>query len=100
LFKEFDKESIHQLLLNSVTDVLDETDLAKKTTDYTRHFLFKTYCSNSATNTLRFTGKYFKVFGAFFHKDLLKQFSFIDLKSMVNANMHNFYHQQKQQISL
>ncbi len=90
LFKNFNKDSLNHLILNSVTEVLDETGLAKKTTDYTRHFLFKTYCSNSATNTLRFTGKYFKVFGAFFHKDLLKQFSFIDLKCMINADMHNY----------
>ena len=90
LFAGIDKNGLNTLLTKSVASVLNQTNLAEKPVDYTRYFLFNTYCSNSATNTLRFTGKYFKVFGAFFHKDLLKQFKFFDLNKMVEAEMHNY----------
>ncbi|MFN8258566.1 MAG: asparagine synthase-related protein [Bacteroidales bacterium] len=90
LFKGLNSQNINQLIINSIKQVLDGSSTAKKPIDFTRYFMLNTYLSNSATNTLRFTGKYFKVIGAFFHKDLLKQFKFMELNEMIGADLHEY----------
>lgn len=90
LFKGLNGNDIYTHLKENVRSVLDKSSCTEKPLDLTRFFMFDSYCGNHSSNTMRFTGKYFKLIGAFFHKDLLKQFRFADIHSMVNAEIHDY----------
>ncbi|MBN1158666.1 MAG: hypothetical protein JXA61_04735 [Bacteroidales bacterium] len=90
LFTGQNADSIEKGLIDSVFEVLNKAELAKSKLDFTRYYLFNIYCSNIAANSLKLTGRYFKIFGAFFNKTLLKQLKFADFKDMINAKLHEY----------
>ncbi|MBN1252018.1 MAG: hypothetical protein JXR51_01340 [Bacteroidales bacterium] len=85
LFKNYSCENFHTDIKNSIKKELAKAQNIEKPEDFAQYFLYKTYCSNVASNSLKFTGKYFKVFASFFHRDLLKQIKYIPLNERVSA---------------
>lgn len=50
-------------------------------------FVFRNHCSNWASNTLKATGKHFKAFAAFLHKDLVQQIPRMSLAEKTNGSI-------------
>ena len=54
------------------------------------YFLFKNYSSNIASNMFKVNGKYLKVVGAFYHKDLLQQAHLHEIQSKTNGTLQRY----------
>jgi len=90
LFNGFSTDEIRGQIKKSVEIELLKANGAVQAIDYLQYFLFSSYSSNMASNSLKLTGKYFKVIGSFFHKDLLQQIRLLNINERTNASVQNF----------
>ena len=90
LFNKYSHKELNNLMAKSIKTELMKAKNVKNSSDLSAFFLFTTYCSNVANNDLKLTGKYFKVFASFFHKDLLQQIRFIDLKEKTHGSLQKY----------
>jgi len=90
LFIDYNSKETIDLIRDSIKIELTKAKNVKKPKDLTEFFLFKTYCSNVASHSLKLTGKYFKVFSPFFHKDLLQQIHFMSLKEKTQGSIQKY----------
>lgn len=90
LFISYNGKEVIDLIRESIKTELKKAKNIKNALDLTEFFLFSTYCSNVASNSLKLTGKYFKVFLPFFHKDLLQQTHFMSLKEKTQGSIQKY----------
>jgi len=90
LFSNYNSKEVIDLMKKSVKTELIKAKNVKNANDLSAFFLFSTYCSNVASNSLKLTGKYFEVFNPFFHKDLLQQIRFMSLKERTNGSIQKY----------
>lgn len=87
----FKEKNLKNKLIKSVKNEISE----KKYVDFnpvnlSEYFVFKNYCSNWAANSIKYCGKYFKIFVAFLQKDLLQQNVLIDLNKKTNGFIQKY----------
>jgi hypothetical protein len=90
LFNNYNSKEMIDLMKESIKTELMKAKNVKNANDLSDFFLFSTYCSNTVSNSLKLTGKYFKVFNPFFHKNLLQQIRFISLKEKTNGHIQKY----------
>ncbi len=90
VFKDLSIDEITEKVQKNIEKELLKSVGAVTTLDYLQYFLFSSYSANMASNSLKLTGKYLKVIGSFFHKDLLQQIRFMSLHERTGASVQNF----------
>lgn len=90
LFKNYSIEDIIHSFKESIKIELEKAKNIKNLSDLSEFFLFNCYCSNIASNVLKLTGRYIKVFVAFLHKNLLKQIHFMNMEEKINCTVQKY----------
>ncbi|RLD71561.1 MAG: hypothetical protein DRJ10_19355 [Bacteroidetes bacterium] len=90
VFTQSNINQINEQILKAVEKELSNSIGAVSPLDYIQYFLYSTYSSNFASSILQLTGKYFKVIGSFFHKDLLQQVRLMSLRDRTKASIQNY----------
>lgn len=80
IYKDYSGKEIMNLIKESVKNELLKDKNAKEPIAFSELFVFRNYCSNWASNSLKSTGKHFKIFAAFLQKDLLQYLPLLSLK--------------------
>ena len=79
VYRDYSAKEVIKLLGESVKTELLRGKNTKDPVALSEAFAFRHYCSNWASNTLKATGRDFKVFAALLHRDLLQQIPLLSL---------------------
>ena len=90
IYNDYSDKEVINLLKKSVKNELSKAKNAKVPINLLEFFVFKNYSSNWASNILKLTGKYFKIFSAYLHKDLLQEIPHMKLEEKIDGNIQKY----------
>ena len=87
IYKDYSYKEIMNLIKESVKNELLKDKNANDPIALSELFVFRNYCSNWASNSLKATGKHFKIFSSFLQKDLIQYIPLLSLKEKENGSI-------------
>jgi hypothetical protein len=90
VYRDYDDKEVINLLKETVKTELLTAKKAKDPVALSETFVFRNYCSNWASHSLRAMGKHFKVFAACLHRDLIPQIYLMSLAEKTNGSIQKY----------
>ena len=90
LFNRNVYDDIKTKIKDNISSDIETATNYKSFQDLPEYYLFRNYTGNLASNIFKLTGKYLKVFGVFFHKDLLQQVHLQQLSYKTNGTIQKY----------
>ena len=90
VFDGYSDIELVKLLKESVRSVFLKARNCKDLIDYYQYFMLRSYCSNVVSHAMKDTGKHFRVFAAFLHRDLLQQLPLMPLDEKTRGSMQEY----------
>jgi len=90
IYKNYNSEEVMSLLYNSIKIEFSNIPNINDPVALSELLVFRNWCSNWASNTIKSAGKHFKLFNGLLQKDLLQQTPLISLKEKSNGSMQKY----------
>lgn len=90
LYNHFNNDSIHNYLKNTIIEVLGDQKNIHDNIGLFEIFIFKGYCSNWASNSLKATGKKFKTFPTYLNHRLLEAMPTVTITDKMNGAIQKY----------
>ena len=90
VYGDYSTEEIRRTIREAVREELLEAEHTNDPVALSEFFSFRCFCSNWAGNSLKATGKHFKVFAAFLQRDLLREIPLMILDKKAQGHIEKY----------